>query len=118
VNKEDVRTYRHNGKTERRRRILINPVLMLTSINYTCWAIKMKIALKVHKAWEIIETVETDSEKNEIAMHLLFQSIPEALVVKIGELYMSYDKEGLGSNKSKACRSKQSKRSETTKLNH
>nr|AAC64215.1 hypothetical protein [Arabidopsis thaliana]AAM15084.1 hypothetical protein [Arabidopsis thaliana] len=53
----------------------------------------MKIALKVHKAWEIIETVETDSEKNEIAMHLLFQSIPEALVVKIGELYMSYDKE-------------------------
>lgn len=28
---------------------------MLTSSNYTVWAIRMKIFLKVHKAWDVIK---------------------------------------------------------------
>ena len=28
---------------------------MLTSTNYTVWAMRMKAALKVHKAWDAIE---------------------------------------------------------------
>ncbi|XP_013632784.1 uncharacterized protein LOC106416961 [Brassica napus] len=45
---------------------------MLTSSNYTVWAIRMKLLLKVNKAWEAIETEST--------------SIPEALVLQIGDL--------------------------------
>ena len=40
---------------------------MLTSSNYTVWAMRMKVMLKVHKAWEVIETESADSEKNDLA---------------------------------------------------
>ena len=50
--------------------------LMLTSSNYTVWAMRMKITLKVHKAWEVIETESADGDKNDLATALLFQSIP------------------------------------------
>ena len=59
---------------------------MLTMTNYTVWAIRMKIALKVHKVWEAIEEEATEGEKNDMAMALLFQSIPEVLILQVGEL--------------------------------
>lgn len=46
----------------------------------------MKILLKVHKVWDVVETEEGDVEKNNMAMALLVQSIPEALVLQVGEL--------------------------------
>ena len=58
---------------------------MLTSTNYTVWAMRMRIALKVHKVWEAIEEDATTGEKNDMAVALLFQSIPEALVLQVGE---------------------------------
>lgn len=60
--------------------------LMLNQTNYTVWAIRMKVALKVHKVWDIVETEATDGEKNNMAIALLFQSIPEALILQVGEL--------------------------------
>ena len=54
---------------------------MLSSINYTVWAIRMKILLKVHKVWEIVEVETTESDKNDMAIALIFQSIPEALIL-------------------------------------
>ena len=60
--------------------------LMLTSSNYTVWAMRMKILLKVHKVWDVIETESADSDKNDMATTLLFQSIPEALILQVGEL--------------------------------
>lgn len=62
---------------------------ILSSSNYTVWTIKMKILLKLHKVWDIIETdtvEEADDEKNNMAMALLVQSIPEAVVLQVGEL--------------------------------
>lgn len=59
---------------------------MLTATNYSVWAIRMKIALKVHKVWEAIEEEVTEGEKNDMAMALLFQSIPEVLILQVGEL--------------------------------
>ena len=59
---------------------------VLNATNYTVWAIKMKILLKLHKVWDIVETEGTDDEKNNMAMALLVQSIPEALVLQVGEL--------------------------------
>ena len=46
----------------------------------------MKILLKVHKVWEIVESETTDDEKNDMAIALIFQSIPEALILQVGEL--------------------------------
>ncbi|XP_024011308.1 uncharacterized protein LOC112086571 [Eutrema salsugineum] len=59
---------------------------MLTTTNYTVWAMRMKVALRVHKVWEVIEPGSADEEKNDLARALLFQSIPEALILRLGEL--------------------------------
>lgn len=60
---------------------------VLSSTNYTVWAIKMKILLKVHKVWDVVETEGAHVEKNNnMAMALLVQSIPEDLVLPVGEL--------------------------------
>ena len=59
---------------------------MLTSTNYTLWAMRMKIALKVNKVWETIDPGSKHEEKNNKAVALLFQSIPEALTLQVGYL--------------------------------
>jgi len=61
---------------------------MLTQTNYTAWAMKMEIALQVHKVWEAIETESiepVDADKNIMAIALMIQSIPESLALQIGE---------------------------------
>lgn len=59
---------------------------ILTATNYTVWAMRMKMLLKVHEVWEVIEDESADEKKNNMAMALLFQSIPEALLLQVGEL--------------------------------
>ncbi|CAA7041402.1 unnamed protein product [Microthlaspi erraticum] len=56
------------------------------SSNYTVWAIRMKTLLKVNKAWDVIETGSIDGDKNDMAIALLFQAIPETLVLRYGEM--------------------------------
>lgn len=62
---------------------------MLTATNYTVWSMRMKVALKVHKVWETIEPGIDDGDKNDMARALLFQSIPEALILQVGDLETS-----------------------------
>ncbi|XP_048611726.1 uncharacterized protein LOC125586006 [Brassica napus] len=62
---------------------------MLTNTNYTVWAMRMKIALKVNKVWETIDPGYKTEEKNNLAIALLFQSIPEALTLQVGDLDMA-----------------------------
>ncbi|XP_048627630.1 uncharacterized protein LOC125596578 [Brassica napus] len=59
---------------------------MLTAVNYTVWAIRMKVLLKLHDVWEAIEEESTDAVKNNTAIAVLFQSIPETLILEVGEL--------------------------------
>ena len=59
---------------------------MLSDTNYTVWVMRMKAALKVHKVWEAIDPGEKDGEKNDMARALLFQSIPESLILQVGNL--------------------------------
>ena len=59
---------------------------MLTSINYTVWSMRMKIALKVSEVWEAIDPGTKDEKKNSMATVLLFQSIPEGLIMQVGDL--------------------------------
>ena len=50
---------------------------MLTTSNYMVWAMRMKVLMRVHKAWKTIEPETNEEEKNDLATALLFQSIPE-----------------------------------------
>ena len=59
---------------------------MLNATNYTVWAIRMKTLLKGHKVWAVVENESNEADKNDMALALLFQSIPEALILQVGEL--------------------------------
>lgn len=59
---------------------------VLNSTNYTVWEMRMKIAIKVNKFWEAIDPVSEAEDKNNMAIALLFQSIPEALTLQVGDL--------------------------------
>lgn len=62
---------------------------MLTATNYTVWSIRMKITLRLYDAWDTIDPGSTDQKKNVTAIALLFQSIPETLILQVGELTTS-----------------------------
>lgn len=59
---------------------------MLNAANYTLWTIRMKIVLKVHEAWDVVEQGIDDTKKNDIAIAYIVQSIPESLVLQLGDL--------------------------------
>ncbi|KAD6795344.1 hypothetical protein E3N88_06240 [Mikania micrantha] len=59
---------------------------MLTKTNYTVWAIRTKVILGVHGVWDTIEPGSGDAKRNNMAIAILFQSIPEDLVLQIGHL--------------------------------
>ncbi|KAG7585873.1 Reverse transcriptase RNA-dependent DNA polymerase [Arabidopsis thaliana x Arabidopsis arenosa] len=58
---------------------------MLTTTNYTVWTMRMKPMLRVNRAWEAIEPGSTNEDMNDLAKALLFQSIPESLILQVGE---------------------------------
>ena len=45
---------------------------MLSSSNYTVWAMIMQIALKVNKVWETIDPGSKQEDKNDLAIALIF----------------------------------------------
>ena len=59
---------------------------MLNESNYTVWAMRMKIALKVNKVWDVVDPRSKAEEKNDLAIALIFQSVPEALILQVGDL--------------------------------
>ncbi|XP_076941219.1 uncharacterized protein LOC143610702 [Bidens hawaiensis] len=60
---------------------------VLSSTNYTVWAMKMRVIFNVHGVWSIIEPgTSVDVKKNNLAIALLFQSVPEDQVMQIGNL--------------------------------
>lgn len=44
----------------------------------------MKIVLKVHKVWDRVNLGLEDAEKNDIAIAVLFQAMPESLIMQVG----------------------------------
>ena len=47
---------------------------------------RMKIALKVCEVCETIDPGSKDEKKNNMAIAFLFQSIPEALILQVGDI--------------------------------
>ena len=60
-------------------------VPILNATNYTVWAMRMKVLMKIYKVWETIDPGTLDPDKNNVAIGLLFQAIPECLVLQVGE---------------------------------
>ncbi|XP_052621274.1 uncharacterized protein LOC128127062 [Lactuca sativa] len=60
---------------------------MLTPTNYTVWALRMKVVLRIHKAWTVIDPgTENNEEKDYFAIGLLYQAIPEDLIMQIEDV--------------------------------
>ncbi|GKE48508.1 uncharacterized mitochondrial protein-like protein, partial [Tanacetum coccineum] len=59
---------------------------LLTSTNYTIWGMRMEFLLRIHEVWDVVDLGSDDAKKNNIVKGLLFQSIPEDLVLQIGNL--------------------------------
>lgn len=57
---------------------------MLTNSNYAVWSMRITIALKINEVWEAVDPGTTDEKKNNLAIALLWQSIPETLIIQIG----------------------------------
>lgn len=62
---------------------------ILNSTNYTIWAVKIKAIFNVHEIWEAVEPTtdaEVDKKKNNKAIAMLYQAIPENMVLQIASL--------------------------------
>ncbi|GKD18400.1 uncharacterized mitochondrial protein-like protein [Tanacetum coccineum] len=59
---------------------------ILTSTNYTIWRMRMEVLLGIHGVWDVVDPGSDDAKKNNIVKGLLFQSIPEDLILQIGNL--------------------------------
>ncbi|GKE24898.1 hypothetical protein Tco_1436410 [Tanacetum coccineum] len=60
--------------------------LILTSTNYTILRMRMKVLLRIHGVWDMVDPGLDNAKKNSIVKGLLFQLIPEDLVLQIGNL--------------------------------
>lgn len=59
---------------------------ILNSTNYTIWAVKIRAIFNVHGIWEAVEPTtgtEVDQKKNNTAIAMLFQAIPESMVLQV-----------------------------------
>ncbi|XP_013633224.1 PREDICTED: uncharacterized protein LOC106338903 [Brassica oleracea var. oleracea] len=59
--------------------------LMLSSTNYTVWSMRMKVMLCLYKVCNTIDPGSDDAKNNNMAIALISQSVPEALILQIGQ---------------------------------
>lgn len=58
---------------------------MLSPTNYTVWSMRMKVMLRLYEVWDTIDPESDDAKKNNMAIALIFKSVPEALILPKGE---------------------------------
>ena len=85
-NKDEIVAHKDTGMAHKDNGPASIKFPMLTSSNYTVWAMRMKVALKVSEVWETIDPGSKDEKKNNMAIAFLFQSIPEALILQVGDI--------------------------------
>ena len=59
--------------------------LMLSSTNYTVWSMRMKVMLRLYEVWDTIDPESDDAKKHNMAIAIIFKSVPEALILPKGE---------------------------------
>ncbi|XP_074336212.1 uncharacterized protein LOC141673367 [Apium graveolens] len=90
---------------------------LLTKMNYTAWALKMKVFMQAHGVWDAIEPKESKDGKSTVenrvdkrALAVIYQGIPEELLLSIAEKCTAKDAwntiktVNLGADKVKAAR--------------
>ncbi|GJY54370.1 pol polyprotein [Tanacetum coccineum] len=83
---------------------------ILTSTNYTIWKKRMEVLLGIHGVWDVVDPGSDDAKKNNIVKGLLFQSIPEDLILQIGnvktrkEMWEAIKTRNLGADRMKEVR--------------
>ncbi|XP_076948289.1 uncharacterized protein LOC143620482 [Bidens hawaiensis] len=63
--------------------------LKLITTNYTIWAMHMRMLMNVHGVWDTIDPGYGEVKQNNIEIALIFQSIPEAQILQVGNLRMA-----------------------------
>lgn len=62
---------------------------MLTKTNYTTWSLKIKVLMQAHGVWEAIESsdpkVAVDDRTDKVALAMIYQSIPEEILLSLAE---------------------------------
>lgn len=64
---------------------------MLSATNYTIWVIRMKVILNVHQVWDVVDPGANDTKKNNSAIAVLFQAIPEDVILQVGAMSTNKD---------------------------
>nr|XP_043625848.1 uncharacterized protein LOC122597301 [Erigeron canadensis] len=59
---------------------------MLKSTNYAIWSLRMEVIIGIHGIWKVVSPCLVDAKMNNMVKALLFQSIPEDLILQIGQL--------------------------------
>jgi hypothetical protein len=71
------------------------PVAMLTRNNYAAWAMRMKYIMRVHGAWDAIDSEssskEADGSKEEIAMTIISQGMDDETLLRVAEKETAVD---------------------------
>ncbi|KAL8100917.1 hypothetical protein AgCh_032970 [Apium graveolens] len=62
---------------------------MLTRVNYTVWAMKMKVLMQAHGVWEAIEKEDpktpVEERMDKVALAMIYQSIPEEMLLSLSK---------------------------------
>ena len=67
---------------------------ILNSTNYTIWALRIRAIFNVHGIWEAVEPTagtEVDQKKNNTAVAMLYQALPENMILQIANLTSAKD---------------------------
>lgn len=54
--------------------------------SYTVLAIRMKVIFNVHQVWDAVNPGTADVKRNNVAIAILFQAIPEYLILQVGKM--------------------------------
>ncbi|XP_074327215.1 uncharacterized protein LOC141665128 [Apium graveolens] len=68
---------------------------MLTRMNYTVWAMKMKVLIQAHGVWEAIEQTDLKAQTDQkacakervdkVALAMIYRSIPEEMLLSLSD---------------------------------
>ena len=58
---------------------------MLTKMNYSVWAIKMRVNLQAQGVWDAVQNEDVDERKDRMALAAIYQAIPEDVLLLLAE---------------------------------
>lgn len=63
--------------------------LMLTKLNYSVWAIKIRVNLQAQGVWDATQKEDVEERKDRIALTVIYQAIQEDVLLMLAEKDMA-----------------------------